>query len=190
MKSSQDDYFAPVKRTGIATLAALAILGGGATPLLAQEDAVRADKAPWVLNKDGEKSKRMVVRQKEPPPPQLSGQQVTGERAATRPRTKPKPPKDLGEPARVNVHSAEPEGDYTKVTTQYVPNYRVEFTETIQNTLKARPKFQSDFPKGIGAKLGDTIDFGDDIGYSDGVCASGHGKGYWPPALLRRCKCR
>jgi len=183
MSASQDDYFAPVKRVGIAALSVLAVFGGAAAAL-AQEGPVRANNAPWILNQDGEKSKHMVVRQMEPPPPQLSGQQGTGEQAATRLRTKSKPPKNLDEPARVNVHSAEAQGAYTKLTTQYIPNYRVEFSEALENALKARPKFDSEFPNGIRPKLGDVIDFGDDIGYSGGVCASGHGKGYWPPATF------
>jgi hypothetical protein len=53
MNPSQDDYIAPVKRSGLAALAVLAILAGGATATLAQEP-VRADRAPWVLNDDGE----------------------------------------------------------------------------------------------------------------------------------------
>ena len=166
---------------GVAALLALIFAGASAE---AEDQGVRANNAPWVLNKNGETSKHMVVRQKEPPPPQLSGQQGSEAKAPPQPRVKPKPPKNLGEPARVNVHAAVEEGDYTRVTTQYIPSYRVEFTEAIRSALASRPKFRSDFPEGIRVKLGDRIEFGDDIGYSGGECASGHGKGYWPPATF------
>ncbi|MAG76990.1 MAG: hypothetical protein CL811_09525 [Colwelliaceae bacterium] len=73
--------------------------------------------------------------------------------------------------------------DYTVVTSQGIPNYNVEITEEIYDSLTARPRSNTDFVGGaptIG--VGDIVSFGQDIGYSSNRnCGTDAGYGYWPP---------
>lgn len=69
--------------------------------------------------------------------------------------------------------------DYFQVTTAGIPEYEVEVTQELLDELNARPSPTTDFANGVGptVQVGDTITFGQDIGYSSPKCITG----YWPP---------
>ena len=127
--------------------------------------------AGWLVNTNGETSP-LVVTEPAPPPPGLGG---------PGPSPSPRlPVRNLGEPALTNVISVETADGFTHIRTQHIPDYAVIFDPAILARLQSRPKFATDFPDGIKAAPGDTIRFGQDIGYSGQTCAAGHGRGYWP----------
>lgn len=142
---------------------------------LAAQPASAADAA-WIVNKDGQRS-LLVVREPEGPPPGLAG-------AAPSSPAQGKVVENLGKPAGTNLLQVETEGAYTHLRTQFIPDYTVVFAEELRKTLEARPKFATDFPDGVKAGIGDSITFGQDIGYSGDTCGVGQGRGYWPPATF------
>ncbi|WP_444943798.1 YHYH protein [Microbulbifer sp. ZKSA006] len=73
--------------------------------------------------------------------------------------------------------------DYTKVTASGIPNYQIDITQEIFDSLVGRPKAFSDFLNGYpSVEVGDRVSFAQDIGYrSNGTCAAGAGYGFWPP---------
>tara|TARA_R110001599_G_scaffold353823_1_gene599190 strand:+ start:75379 stop:75945 length:567 start_codon:yes stop_codon:yes gene_type:complete len=73
---------------------------------------------------------------------------------------------------------------YVYVEATGIPNYDIEMTETMADKLNDRPKASSDFGAGVtSASAGDTVEFGQDIGYNSSTenCGSTGGSGYWPP---------
>lgn len=89
--------------------------------------------------------------------------------------------------ALVNVASVSTETvsnvEYTVVAASGIPDYEVVADETLVSWLNNRPKASSDFVNGAATvSVGDTIMFGQDIGYnSNSACSTGAGFGYWPP---------
>ncbi|MFT2092187.1 PKD domain-containing protein [Paraglaciecola sp. 2405UD69-4] len=73
--------------------------------------------------------------------------------------------------------------DYTVVNSQGIPSYEITATQDIIDGLTSRPKADSDFVTGSPTvEVGDTIAFGQDIGYdSNNNCTTDYGYGYWPP---------
>lgn len=74
--------------------------------------------------------------------------------------------------------------DFEKVTASGIPNYRVTITQAIVDILNSRPKASTDFTSGqTTAKVGDVVEFGQDIGYKSSAtnCNTTGGYGYWPP---------
>ncbi|MEM7448629.1 MAG: YHYH protein [Myxococcota bacterium] len=87
---------------------------------------------------------------------------------------------DDGSPALVNVFDVEVTTDTVTITTDSVPDYATEMNQAILDELAARPRFDTDFPTGIDAAVGDTIEFGQDIGFANINCAGATpGAGYW-----------
>lgn len=73
---------------------------------------------------------------------------------------------------------------YVYVEATGIPNYDIEMTQTMVDELNNRPKASSDFGAGVtSANAGDTVEFGQDIGYNSSTenCGSTGGSGYWPP---------
>ncbi|MCF2873014.1 YHYH protein [Octadecabacter sp. G9-8] len=134
--------------------------------------------ANWIMN-DGSTS-LLVVREPQGPPPGLDLPEGVV----------PPPPQVMDEDdilgafARVNVLEVENTGDYTRIKTAYVPEYEVLVTQDMMDQLLARPKFETDFPDGVLVSVGDTVRFGQDIGYSGDTCTEGAGLGFWPPATF------
>lgn len=89
--------------------------------------------------------------------------------------------------ALVNVESVTTESvngaEYTKVAASGIPDYQVTASSDLVTWLNNRPKARSDFVNGsTTVSVGDTISFGQDIGYnSNSSCNTGAGFGYWPP---------
>lgn len=156
-----------------------ALLFAGPSSVSAHEHTVPAE-AGWIVNTDGARSGRMVVRTPEGPPPGI----------ALPPGVAPPPPvaagpaDGVGEAAHVNVLGVTVEDRVTWITTQFIPDYAVTMTPALKESLARRPRFASDFPHGIAVKPGAAIGFGDDIGYAGDTCAAGHGRGYWPPGTF------
>lgn len=94
---------------------------------------------------------------------------------------------DTGLGVLVNVQSVQEQTTngvaYTVVTSEGVPDYQVEMTAELVQSLNDRPKAGSDFNGGsTSANAGDMIAFGQDIGYaSNNSCETNAGYGYWPP---------
>jgi predicted glutamine amidotransferase len=91
-----------------------------------------------------------------------------------------------------NVQSAEivtvseDDGDveYMFVNTTDIPKYDVTLTEAQIEALNSRPLAATDFATGVtSAEAGQTILFGEDIGYNSSTenCDDTGGAGYWPP---------
>jgi hypothetical protein len=67
--------------------------------------------------------------------------------------------------------------DFLTITTTGVPNHSVTITQNLIDSLNARPKAATDFSNGVTtANVGDRIQFGQSVGYSNNECS----KGYWP----------
>lgn len=82
-----------------------------------------------------------------------------------------------------NVYTKTVEGkDYQCIQTSGIPNYNTTVDQTVLDGLINRPKFDTDFANGIEIAVGDTVNFGDDIGYelTSGCTDPGDGYGYWP----------
>jgi hypothetical protein len=75
--------------------------------------------------------------------------------------------------------------DYLAVTSLGLPSYTFTFTQHDIDTLNGRPLAATDFLTGqTTATVGQTIDFGEDIGYDSSGCTRGEtdeGAGFWPP---------
>lgn len=147
-----------------------------ATTVAWSEDKIPAD-AKWIIN-DGTESV-LVVREPEGPPPGLDLPP-----GVTLPPPQVMTDEVLGAPINTNILEVENMGEYTRVKTSYIPNYKIKITEEIMQKLLTRPKFKTDFPNGVLVKVGDIISFGQDIGYSGDTCAEGEGLGFWPPATF------
>ncbi|MCA9570055.1 MAG: YHYH protein [Myxococcales bacterium] len=75
----------------------------------------------------------------------------------------------------VDVQSVEVVGDVVRVTASGIPSYRTVVDQALLDSLNARPFAASDFTSGAPTvSVGDTVDFGQDIGYAGA-------DGYWPP---------
>ncbi|WP_226644455.1 YHYH protein [Microbulbifer variabilis] len=87
----------------------------------------------------------------------------------------------------VNVQSVESVSlngrEYSHISATGIPNYQIEITQEILDSLLNRPKAYSDFLSGSPIiQVGDVIRFGEDIGYrSNSSCGSDAGYGFWPP---------
>ncbi|WP_143729343.1 YHYH protein [Microbulbifer sp. GL-2] len=73
--------------------------------------------------------------------------------------------------------------EYTRVSATGIPDYDIEITENLYEWLLSRPKAATDFIDGSpSAGVGDTVIFGQDIGYrSNSSCGADAGYGFWPP---------
>lgn len=74
--------------------------------------------------------------------------------------------------------------DYVYVEASGIPKYDITMTQDNIDSLNDRPKADSDFFDGATtAEVGDTILFGQDIGYDGSTenCDTTGGEGYWPP---------
>lgn len=74
--------------------------------------------------------------------------------------------------------------EYMHVNTTGVPQYDVTLTQEQVDWLNSRPRAATDFANGVtSAQVGQTILFGEDIGYnsSNENCNDTGGSGYWPP---------
>lgn len=70
--------------------------------------------------------------------------------------------------------------EFYLVSASGIPNYSVVMTQADIDTLNSRPEAASDFDNGqTTAQVGDTIVFGQDIGYN--IVHIGCALGYWPP---------
>ncbi len=74
--------------------------------------------------------------------------------------------------------------DYIRVTASGIPDYTHHVSEEDAVFLEGRPRASTDFREGyplVGA--GDTVDFGQDLGYASSGCVDtpGTGYGFWPP---------
>jgi hypothetical protein len=96
----------------------------------------------------------------------------------------------------VNVQSVNPVAQngqiFAKVVASGIPNYKVILTQDLIDWIQARPRAnlmnakQRDLVTGaVTARVGDEIDFGEDIGYrsdaNESSCPENQGYGYWPP---------
>ncbi|AWF83339.1 hypothetical protein BTJ40_03185 [Microbulbifer sp. A4B17] len=87
----------------------------------------------------------------------------------------------------VNVQSVESVTvsgkEYTRVSATGIPDYQIEITQEILDSLVNRPKASSDFVNGYPlVQTGEIVSFGQDIGYrSNSSCGSEAGYGFWPP---------
>ena len=93
-----------------------------------------------------------------------------------------------GGPAPVDVQSVElatVEGvDYLHVLATGIPDYTHLLTDAGAAFLEGRPRAATDFREGHPlAGAGDTLDFGQDLGYRSTGCTDlpGTGYGFWPP---------
>lgn len=87
---------------------------------------------------------------------------------------------DGGAFVEVNVQSVTTNATRTTVTTNSIPNYRIEMTDELLQVYEN--KDASDFVSGSGIlSLGDIIDWGQDVGYT-GTCGTLGGDGFWPQA--------
>lgn len=88
--------------------------------------------------------------------------------------------------ALYNVQIAEDQAEYVYIETEGIPKFDVVMTQDIINELNTRPRASTnDFASGVTtASVGETVVFGQDIGYNsntaNGSCDAG-GEGYWPP---------
>ncbi|HCH63240.1 MAG TPA: hypothetical protein DFR83_10575, partial [Deltaproteobacteria bacterium] len=84
----------------------------------------------------------------------------------------------------VSVTSADG-SDYISITSGGVPSYTISFTAEMIAALEARPNASTDFAgAGPTVSVGDTVDFGADIGFNSTGCTRGEtdeGAGFWPP---------
>lgn len=74
--------------------------------------------------------------------------------------------------------------DYAYIETESIPDFEIVITDEIVAELNNRPKASSDFSTGsTSANVGDTVVFGQDIGYgrANDNCDETGGTGYWPP---------
>lgn len=70
--------------------------------------------------------------------------------------------------------------DFLLVSASGIPNYSVVMTQADIDALNSRPEAAADFDNGqTSAQAGDTIAFGQDIGYN--IIHVGCALGYWPP---------
>ena len=136
-------------------------------------------EAPWLVNRDGARS-RLVMRAMEGPPPGIEWP------PGVIPPVPPPPItlEGVGQPAHSHVLKLISDGAYTHVTTQFIPDYKVPATAALIESLRARPRFSRDFPGGIKVAAGDVIGFGQDIGFAGDTCTEGAGLGYWPPGTF------
>ena len=86
--------------------------------------------------------------------------------------------------ALVNVQSVTitnvNQNQFNQVSTSGVPDYSVVMTQADIDSLNNRPEAATDFDGGqTSATVGDTVEFGDDIGYN--ITMQGCDLGYWPP---------
>lgn len=86
----------------------------------------------------------------------------------------------------VNVQSVSTETidgvDYLLVEATGLPSYDPTIDEEMLEELTSRPRADSDFDDGeptVG--VGDTVVWGQDVGYVNDQCDVGAGQGYWPP---------
>ena len=84
--------------------------------------------------------------------------------------------------ALVNVQSVEQVTvagvEYVLVKASGIPSYATEMTESLIASLNSRPRASSDFVGGrTSASVGQTVSFGQDIGYNNRNCSLG----YWAP---------
>lgn len=91
-------------------------------------------------------------------------------------------------PVAVNVQAAElvsKDGiHYVHITATGIPDYTHHISQAEAEFLETRPRAATDFRHGhplVGS--GDTVDFGEDVGYASTGCLDGPGTGYgfWPP---------
>lgn len=72
--------------------------------------------------------------------------------------------------------------EYVRIVTSGIPSYTQILDEAMLTALTTRPRAEEDFRTGAPlAELGQTITFGQDIGFVGINCATGQGGGYWPP---------
>jgi hypothetical protein len=91
--------------------------------------------------------------------------------------------------AQVNVQSVSQvtqNGEqYAVVRATGIPDYTTVMTSSLLASLRARPRASTDFRSGGGPSVsaGQSVDFGQDIGYLSSGCSStsATGYGYWPP---------
>ncbi|MBQ4833126.1 YHYH protein [Pseudoalteromonas sp. MMG010] len=84
----------------------------------------------------------------------------------------------------VTVSEETSDVDYMFVSATDIPKYDVTLTQAQIDALNNRPKAASDFANGVtSAEAGQTILFGEDIGYNSSSenCDDTGGAGYWPP---------
>ena len=86
--------------------------------------------------------------------------------------------------ALVNVQSVSVtsvgQNSFNRVTATGIPNYEFVLTQDDVDSLNARPKANADFVGGqTSAQAGQTLSFGEDIGYN--IIHQGCDLGYWPP---------
>ena len=85
---------------------------------------------------------------------------------------------DGGTFVEVNVQSVTEAGNAITVVTNAVPNYTVSVTQEVLDVYESRPA--AAFSSGVGTlNLGDTVEFGEDVGYSANCNTTG-GTGWWP----------
>lgn len=74
--------------------------------------------------------------------------------------------------------------EYMHVNATGIPRYDVTLSQTQIDWLNERPRAATDFTNGVtSAEVGQTILFGEDIGYNSSTenCDDTGGSGYWPP---------
>ena len=89
----------------------------------------------------------------------------------------------------VNVQSVaqvtQSSSPYAYVQSKGIPNYSTVVTSSLLSSLTSRPKASTDFRSGSAPTIsvGQTVNFGQDIGYKSSGCTSSTttGYGYWPP---------
>jgi len=86
----------------------------------------------------------------------------------------------------VDVQSASAVDDggdtYVEVKATGVPDYEVTLTQDQVDALTGRPMAYADFRDGTPlVAVGDTVEYGQDIGFDSIGCVGQEGYGYWPP---------
>ncbi|ASM54827.1 hypothetical protein PNIG_a2853 [Pseudoalteromonas nigrifaciens] len=84
----------------------------------------------------------------------------------------------------VSVAQDDADVEYMYVQTTDIPKYDVTLTQEQVDALNNRPRAATDFYNGVtSAAVGQTISFGEDIGYNSSTenCNDTGGAGYWPP---------
>ncbi|MEI8625269.1 YHYH protein [Pseudoalteromonas sp. B137] len=84
----------------------------------------------------------------------------------------------------VSVTEEDADVEYMYVQTTDIPKYDVTLTQDQVDALNNRPRAATDFYNGVtSAAVGQTISFGEDIGYNSSTenCDDTGGAGYWPP---------
>ena len=84
--------------------------------------------------------------------------------------------------APTNVQSVSSDGQTVTVVSADIPSYQSAISADVLAALKSRPKAATDFRGGEpSVNAGQTVEFGQDVGYSSTNCQGQPGYGYWPP---------